>query len=492
MRTDRATTSMFIDPIREEFEAAESAIDSGPIYPNVTAAEVREHLKSRYDFAQAIPLDEAAADVEDMLRRWQVQVTHPRYFGLFNPSVTVSSVIADTLVATYNSQLASWRTSPAANEIERHTLAWLASKFGLPSSTVATFTNGGAEANLSAVIAALTHTFPEYGEAGLRSLSSSPAIYVSEDAHHSFNKIAHMTGLGRDALRRVPIDSGLKIDPEKLTSQIEKDRKNGLIPFMVVGTAGTTTAGVIDPLGELAGVCRGQGIWFHVDAAWGGTAILAPSLRSHLAGIELADSITCDAHKWLSVAMGCGMFFCRHPRTVQRAFRAEAAYMPSSADATTFDPYENSVQWSRRFIGLKLFLSLAERGESGQAAMIEHQARMGNLLRESLAAAGWSVVNSTPLPLVCFTREGLDVPKFLSALRESQIAWMSETRIDGRPVVRACVTSYKTNESDIKQTVDQITELALRDGAVIMSHAGAERNSDSTKPLIAGTPRQRR
>lgn len=270
-----------------------------------------------------------------------------------------------------------------------------------------------------------------------------------------------------------PRDSNLKMDVGKLVSRIDSDRKNGFAPVVVVGTAGTTTAGVIDPLTELATVCRDRGIWFHVDAAWGGAAILAPSLRSYLAGIELADSITCDAHKWFSVAMGCGMFFCRHPKTVQRAFRTEAAYMPSSADAATFDPYTTSVQWSRRFIGLKLFLSLAERGEAGQAAMIEHQARMGNLLRESLAAAGWSVLNATPLPLVCFTRAGLDVTRLLSALRENQVAWMSETEIKGNPVVRACITSFKTNENDIEQTVDQITQLALKDRPVTLSNAGS-------------------
>ena len=131
-----------------------------------------------------------------------MQVTHPRYFGLFNPSVTLASVVADTLVAIYNPQLATWRTSPAANEIERHTLAWLTGKFGLPPTTSASFTSGGAEANLSAVIVALTRAFPEYGDGGLRSLSASPAIYLTREAHDSFNKIAHMTGIGRGRCAR--------------------------------------------------------------------------------------------------------------------------------------------------------------------------------------------------------------------------------------------------------------------------------------------------
>ena len=182
-----------------------------------------------------------------MLHTWQVQVTHPRYFGLFNPSVTLASIVADALAAIYNPQLATWRTSPAANEIERHTLDWLAAKFGLPANAIAAFTSGGAEANLSAVIVALTRAFPGYGERGLRSLEASPTVYLSGEAHHSFNKIAHMTGLGRQALRAVSTGRDLKMDVEDLAKRIAEDRGHGLKPFMVVGTAGTTGAGAIDP-----------------------------------------------------------------------------------------------------------------------------------------------------------------------------------------------------------------------------------------------------
>src|SRR5271156_1822920 len=169
---------MLIDEIGSDFRQLQSDIADGPILPMVTAEEGRTYLGSRYDFQQTLPLEQVVVDVERMLRTWQVQVTHPRYFGLFNPSVTLASVIADSLVAMYNPQLANWRTSPAANEIERHTLAWLAAKFGLPRDTVATFTSGGMEANLSAVIVALTHAFPGYGEFGLRHLAGEPTIYL--------------------------------------------------------------------------------------------------------------------------------------------------------------------------------------------------------------------------------------------------------------------------------------------------------------------------
>src|SRR6266852_9230468 len=203
---------MSIAELRSVVTKLERDIANGPIVPNVAPHEIRSWLASRYDFTRPMGLDDVTADVEQMMRRWQVQVTHPRYFGLFNPSVTLASVIADTLIAMYNPQLATWRTSPAANEIERHTLAWLAGKFGLPANAVANFTNGGAESNLSAVIVALTRAFPEYGEAGLRGLSGTPTIYLTREAHNSFNKIAHMTGIGRGALRTIATDPDLKMD----------------------------------------------------------------------------------------------------------------------------------------------------------------------------------------------------------------------------------------------------------------------------------------
>jgi glutamate/tyrosine decarboxylase-like PLP-dependent enzyme len=450
---------MVIDEIRSDFTQLQSDIADGPILPTVTAEEIRSYLASRYDFTRRLPLEDVIADVEKMLRTWQVQVTHPRYFGLFNPSVTLASVIADLLVAMYNPQLANWRTSPAANEIERHTLSWLAARFGLPRENVATFTSGGMEANLSAVVVALTRTFPDYGEYGLRQLQTTPSVYLTAEAHNGFNKIAHMTGLGRRALRIVATDRDMKMDPADLRRLVAEDRKNGFAPFMVIASAGTTAAGVIDPLPEVGQFCREAGLWFHVDGAWGGSAIVSLKLKHFLAGIEDADSITCDAHKWLSVPMGCGMFFCRHPETVAEAFRADVSYMPGKKVGPVFDPFTNSAQWSRRFIGLKLFMALAEQGESGYAEMIEHQTRMGDVLRDALRASGWSVINSTPLPLVCFTREGLVPARFLAALHQQQIAWMSEARLKDTAVVRACITSYRTTEADILWVVGEMNRL---------------------------------
>lgn len=444
-------------------------IAGGPITPAITPAAIRNHLGSHYRFDRPVAIGELVADLEHMLREWQVHVTHPRYFGLFNPSVTAASVLGDTIAAMYNPQLATWRTSPAANEIERHTLNWLAGKFGFPDGCHATFTSGGAEANLSAAVAALTRACPAYGLQGMRALSAAPRFYVSAEAHHSFHKIAHLTGLGREALRVISTDSDLKLDVNDLAAKIAEDRHDGFLPFLVVATAGTTGAGAIDPLGQIASFCREQGLWLHVDAAWGGAAILSERLRPFLSGIESADSITCDAHKWFSVPMGAGMFFCRHAQAIAEAFHAETSYMPPTTEGGVHDPYTSSVQWSRRFIGLKLFLSLAECGEAGYAAMIEQQATMGDLLRESLQQSGWRIVNRSPLPLVCFTRDGLDVSAFVSELQRSQTAWMSEVRLaGGAPVIRACVTSFLTTPDDVRQVVAGLN--SLYDRAVPAAH----------------------
>jgi glutamate/tyrosine decarboxylase-like PLP-dependent enzyme len=452
-------SKLAFDEVRNAAAHVAQDIADGPIVPCVAPEEIRRYLAGRYDFTRPLELAAVIDDVEGMLRRWQVHVTHPRYFGLFNPSVTVASVIADLLAAMYNPQLAAWRTSPAANEIERHTLAWLAARFGLPADAVANFTSGGGEANLSAVIVALARAFPRYIEDGLRGLPATPAIYVTGGTHHGFLKIVQMTGLGRTALRTVAVDSDLKMDLVDLARQVAADRRAGFAPFLVVGTAGTTGAGVIDPLAEIARFCRAEDLWFHADGAWGGAAAISPRLRPHLAGIEQADSITCDAHKWFSVPMGAGMFFCRHAAAVAGAFDSEISFMPRKT-GSVLDPYSSTAQWSRRFIGLKLFLALAERGEQGYIEMIERQACLGEVLRRSLVRAGWRIVNKTPLPVVCFTRDGLDSSAFLRTLYERQIAWMSEVRLGpGDPVLRACITSFRTTEQDIEWVIGEMSRI---------------------------------
>jgi glutamate/tyrosine decarboxylase-like PLP-dependent enzyme len=432
------------------------------VHLRAASDEVSGLLEADYQFEFPRPINQILEDVNEILRQWTERGPHPMHFGQFRSSIDDVAVLADKLVARCDPNLATQDFSPGANRIEQHTLAMIARRFG-PEFQTAHFTSGGQEANHTAVIAALTHHFPQYGDHGLRALSARPVFYLSEEAHHSFDKIAHATGLGRSAARRIRCDHDLRMDRNALCDQIDADRCEGFEPLMLIGTAGTTGAGAIDPLGELARIARQQNLWYHVDAAWGGAAVLSDRLRPLLSGIDSADSITCDAHKWMSVPVGAGMFFCRHPSAAQKAFDVDAPYLPSGEE----DPYRNSMQWSRRFIGLKLFMTLAARSLPEIARRIEHQSEMSSLLRENLQARGWTVLNDTPLPVVCFWHPDFDhdpllVDDLISRLRGSEEAWVSTTLLRGTTAFRACITNGDTQRSHIELLVTLLERERLR------------------------------
>jgi glutamate/tyrosine decarboxylase-like PLP-dependent enzyme len=449
----------------DEIEDFYSNIDQSHVVPDVSPEEIRRHLTFKYNFEKHIPLEDLINDVSKMMRNWNIKTTHPRYFGLFNPAVTIASIIADALVALYNPQLATWSHSPVSNEIEQLTLKFMLSKFNFdPDSSIANFTTGGTEANLSAVIVAITNKFPAYREKGAQGLQSKPLIYISEETHHSFERLVHITGLGQSTLRIVKTDSDMKLDLDDLEEKLLKDRSQEYIPLMIVGTAGTTSSGIIDPLEQLARICQENELWFHVDAAWGGAAILSPRLKHFLKGIELADSITCDAHKWFSVPMGAGMFFCKHKGAVLNAFRVKTSYMPDKV-YDTVDPYLATIQWSRRFIGLKVFMNLAELGSDGIANIIEHQTLMGEELRKSLKDREWIIVNDTPLPLICFTHEKIkkgriSTKNILQRLYERKAAWISDTILKSKlHALRACITNFRTQKADVDLLVEELDKI---------------------------------
>jgi len=396
------------------------------------------------------------------LSKWSVQVTHPRYFGYFNPSVRPAAVVGDILAAAFNPNLAVWSHAPAAVEMEQHLLRYFLRQFGLdPERAAAHFTTGGAEANFTAVVAALTAKLPEYGDKGLAGLVQKPVIYVSQAAHDSFGKISHMTGMGRSSLRRIAVDQDYKMDIGHLEMTIENDLQQGYYPLMVTGTAGTTAAGVIDPLDELSAMSQHYELWFHVDAAWGGAAILSRRLKPFLKGIEKADSITCDAHKWLNVPMGAGMFFSSQREPCERAFRIATDYMPGSTEGV-LEPYTTSVQWSRRFIGLKLFMAFAELGHGGYAKLMDHQADMGDYLKKELTSFGWKIVVDTPFPVATFTHNKIEsgqltTSEVLDTIYNRGKTWISEFVLSSKDrTLRACICSYRTQKTDIDVLLEEL------------------------------------
>lgn len=432
------------------------------VAPVVSAAELRIQL-DRYDFSMPLPLTAVIDEVFTLLGQAAVRSDHPRYFGLFNPPALPAGIVGDLIAATVNPQLAVWSHAPAAAEIERKVLQWFGARIGWsPHATAGTFTTGGTEANHTAVLAALATRYPDWATRGMVAVAGRrPAIFASSEAHLAWIKIARNAGLGSDVVQLVPAGADMRLSAEALGEAIRQHPD--LEPLIVVATAGTTAHGAIDDLTGLASVARHHGAHFHVDAAWAGGGLVNAEVRHLLAGIELADSVTIDPHKWLSVPMGAGMYLTRDWTALQTAFAVQTSYMPS-ASVEHRDAYIHSLQWSRRFIGLKLFMSLATLGEQGYAAIIDRQLALGRLLREQLVARGWSVLNDTALPLVCFTPEapGPRTDRVVRAIEAyvaaSGMAWLSSVALSGRLVLRACITSYETTVDDVEELLDLLDD----------------------------------
>jgi glutamate/tyrosine decarboxylase-like PLP-dependent enzyme len=453
----------------EAVERYTTEVDAAPVTPPLDVEAVRREVEA-FDFARpADPLDALDFAVEGMWKS-QVHVSHRRYFGLFNPAPATMGIAADTLVAAFNPNLAVWSHSPLAVEIEQHLVRAFGERFGYdPARVEGSFTSGGAEANHTALLTAMMRAFPEIGRRGLLALRSQPVLYASPEGHHSLAKAARLCGLGSEAVREVRVDAGLRMLPADLAARIREDREAGLSPFLVMATAGTTGAGVVDPLEEIAQVADEERLWLHVDAAWGGAAVLVPELKPVLQGIGRASSISFDAHKWLSVPMGAGLYLTRHAGILERTFRVSAGYMPrDGAGLPVMDPYTHSMQWSRRFIGLKVFLSLVVAGWEGYEAAVRHQTAMGDRLRERLREAGWKVVNETPLPVVCFVDAGEARPAgFADAVAREVVAsgeaWISTVSLgESGTALRACITNVRTGPEDVDALVASLGEARKR------------------------------
>jgi glutamate/tyrosine decarboxylase-like PLP-dependent enzyme len=440
------------DLLTRELGNACERVSRGVVTPTIDLISFRRDLLS-FDFQEPRRLDELIAWTIAQMECGVVHITHPRYFGLFNPGPTFAAQCADRIAGAFNPQLATWTTSPAAVEIEAHVIRSMAGRLGFPTdAATGHFTTGGAEANYTALICALTHANVEFAATGARAFKGPPVFYASKESHLAWLKIAHQAGIGRSAVRLIATDGSGRMDPSALSDALRADCAQACIPVLIAATAGTTNAGMIDPMIACAEIARSYGLWLHVDAAWGGALLASDRLRGVLAGIEHADSVTIDGHKWFATTMGCGMFITKHASALSSAFQVSTSYMPSSV---ANDPYVTSIQWSRRFLGLRLFLSLAVVGWRGYGEHVERSVELARLLKEKLSANGWRIANGSPVAVLCIEpppRIG-DARSIVNHVLASGRAWISVAKFEGRDVIRACVTHGETTENDVIELV---------------------------------------
>lgn len=393
-------------------------------------------------------------------------VPSANYFGLMNPTPTYMAVLAEALVAAINPQLATQARSQLASKIENETVRWIGERVGWPGEVGGTFTSGGNEANFSALALALAHAFPNSVEEGVTGIGAQPMVYASSESHHSLDKSVGLLGLGRKALRRVPVTSTTQIDIAKLESAIAEDRTAGRKPFCVVATAGTTNSGAIDDITAIAGICKRENLWLHVDGAYGASAIFSNKQRDLVKGIELSDSITIDPHKWLSMPFAAGVVLTRYPEMLEKTFGTQTPYMPKVAGATMIDNFKVSMQWSRRMNSLKVYLTLRVHGRRAYEELIDRQLTLAHAFADRIKTSdAFELASPLFVPIINLrlkspkaSPEQLDQlhAAIVEEVTRSGERWISLTRVNGRSVIRMMIISYLTEQKHLDALYDAL------------------------------------
>jgi len=442
-----------ISALAIEIESTYTSLVGGPVSPKWSYDETKRNVAA-VDFGAPTSLNSALQEAAHLMENGDLRSASARCFGYFNPTAAWPAVVGDALAAVRNPQICVTSHAPAAVTMERKITDMICAKLSMPDGT-AHFTSGGSEANETALLAALCRTDSGYIEHGVRGFAHAPSLYVSTDSHLAWIKIAKATGLGAAAVRLVPTSGDGRMDAVALADSITADKNNGFQPVMIAATCGTTGAGMIDPLLACRNIAVREDIHFHVDAAWAGALVFDQNKLGFLAGIELADSVTIDAHKWLSVPMGAGIIALRDASYAANVFSVKTSYMPEG-DGRDF--YITTNQWSRRFLGLRLWMMLRVVGEAGYTKMFDQHFALAEYVRAELPKYGWAIRNASTLPVIVFDDEkfDLDSQAIADAVAERGRAWLGRVGFEGRSVLRICTTSFLSTKADIDLLISEL------------------------------------
>ena len=430
------------------------------------------------------PFEEVLAFVREHVMPRPMGNSHPRFFGFINATADPVGITADYLAAAMNPNC--WGGDHAAVHVENAVIRWLAEILGFPSTAEGILVSGGSMANFTALAAARRAVTPgnvrEDGLAG----DGRPrlAVYASEQVHACVDKAVDLLGIGTRQLRKIEVDDRFRMRVDRLNEAIAADRRAGLVPAIVVGTAGTVNTGAVDPLEELADVCARESLWFHVDGAYGAMARLSPRLRPLFAGIERADSIAADPHKWLYVPYEAGATLVREAGRLPAAFRRFPEYLASDPESPFPGPAwfaERGVELSRGFKALKVWMGLKRHGRRGYVAAIERDVALARFLSEEvrgrsdfelLAEPVLSIANFRYRPRNASLDEaGLDRlnRRIVNRLVAGGAFFLAPTIIQGRSSLRVSITNFRTTEDDLRALLDE----SARIGRELLENAPA-------------------
>jgi aromatic-L-amino-acid/L-tryptophan decarboxylase len=380
----------------------------------------------------------------------------PRFFAFVGSSGLEIGVLGDLLASCFDVNLALW--AGAASEVEDQAVRWVSEFIGFPAAAGA-FTSGGTISNVTALAAARERALPgsrRFGMAG-----QAGALYCSREAHYSVVRAAELLGIGSDRVRGLPQDGRRRLAPEEVGAAIDRDRDAGIAPIAVVATAGTTLTGAVDPIEELAGVCAERATWLHVDGAYGVAAASTPTAGHLFAGLGRADSVTLDAHKWLFLPKACGVVLVRRREDLHGALAHEEDYVPH--DRPDHHMVDITLEYSRPFRALKLWLAFRAHGADAIRDAIERNLRQARLLHDELAACDdvELLCGEPPLSVVPFRHVPQGVTdldahnlRVVAALQDTGDVWVAPAQVDGKVCLRPCVVNYRTTDDDVRALVE--------------------------------------
>ncbi|CAN5429758.1 pyridoxal-dependent decarboxylase [soil metagenome] len=459
------------------------------VYPTTNSREITEQLDREMP-REGVGFDAVLETFCDVLVPCSRQNGHPRMFGYVQAPGSAIAAFADLLASALNANLTAWRSAPAGVEIERLTIDWVKQIVGFEKGAAGLFVSGGSMANLAGLAAARRAKTPDdVMRKGAQRFTKAVRLYASSQTHHSIGKAAALLGIGRDNVRHIEVDARFRIRLDDLEAKITEDISAGHLPMCVVGNAGTVNTGACDPLLELSEVARRHNLWLHVDGSYGGFATLAPSARACLAGMERADSISLDPHKWLYLPADCGCVLYRDPANARATFAHDAEYtrvIGQVADEA-FAFWDYGPELSRRFRALKVWMLLKGVGLRAISEAIENDLACARHL-ESLVngSEDFEMLAPVELSIFCFryvppelrgalssvadgnTRREAEVrldainEKLLMKLQRDGCSYLSNARLQGRFALRGCVMNYRTRLHDMEILLEDLRRLAAK------------------------------
>jgi len=475
-----------IDMLAEYFDG----VRDRRVYPEADPSTIADSFDE--------PVPEEGQDPDAILDEWQEKVlanaafnTSPRFFAFVMGSGSMLGTISEALAAATNMNVGGWHPAPSGTEVERRTIEWLADAVGYPVGR-GLLTSGGTMANVTALLAAFrAQAGPETAGMGLQAPDRPGpyTLYIADhEAHSSVYRAAEMLNLGREAVRGVPSHDDFTMDVEALEYLLETDREDGDVPFCVVGQVGSINVSAIDPLDAIADVCEAQDLWFHADGACGGVGAMVPEWRDRFAGMERADSLTMDPHKWLGIPYECGSVMVRDPEALGRAFAMHAGYLQGSVTGNPedLDLYQHGPQMSRGFRALKLWMTVKQYGLEGYRELLRGSVACAAHLHErAVEHPDVAVLQEPNLFIYSFRYVPADLAdalesaddaaavrghEYVDALNQgavdevlhSGLAFPTTTLVRGHRTFRLSICSFRTTTEDVDRTFDALTDAAGR------------------------------